>query len=209
MTNRESQDSAPDHNLDRPSELRELGDPLTLRALTHPVRLALLEALTLEGPLTATEAAELIAESPTTCSFHLRQLAKYGFIEEAGGGPGRRRPWKLAHVGMRFSDLHDDPETTVAARALEQMLAERSRGRMQQFLDTKADYPREWQDAPENIETILFVTPDELRDVTAKLCAIFDPFVARLIEPDSRPDDALPVEVLVYSYPLYPPKRAA
>ena len=68
--------------------LRDVNDPKTLRALTHPVRLALLEALALEGPLTATAAGELIGESPTTCSFHFRQLAKYGFVEEAASGPG-------------------------------------------------------------------------------------------------------------------------
>lgn len=53
--------------------------------MAHPVRVALLEALSLQGPMTATEAGERIGESPTTCSFHLRQLAKYGFVEEAGG----------------------------------------------------------------------------------------------------------------------------
>ena len=61
-------------------------DARTLRALAHPVRVALIETLSVEGPLTATEAGERIGESPTTCSFHLRQLAKYGFVEEAGAG---------------------------------------------------------------------------------------------------------------------------
>ncbi|MBO0815261.1 MAG: hypothetical protein J2P30_08985 [Actinobacteria bacterium] len=59
--------------------------------------------------------------SPTTCSFHFRQLAKYGFVDEAGGGPGRVRPWRLSHLGMRFTDLHEDPETAIAARSLGQM----------------------------------------------------------------------------------------
>src|SRR5215469_9609332 len=68
---------------------RELSDPQTVRALTHLVRLALLEALKLEGQLTATQAGELIGEPPNTCSFHFRQMAKYGFVEEAGPAPGR------------------------------------------------------------------------------------------------------------------------
>ena len=73
-------------------DVRQLTDSQTLRALTHPVRIALIEALLLGGAMTATEVGERISESPTTCSFHLRQLAKYGFVEEAGGvraGPGR------------------------------------------------------------------------------------------------------------------------
>ena len=64
-----------------------------MRALTHPVRLALLDAGNSQGPLTATQAGELIGEPPNTCSFHFRQLARYGFVEEAcrrraGHGPG-------------------------------------------------------------------------------------------------------------------------
>jgi predicted ArsR family transcriptional regulator len=60
-----------------------------MRAVAHPVRLALLEALAQHQPMTATQAGEAIGESPTTCSFHLRMLAKYGVVEEAGSGPGR------------------------------------------------------------------------------------------------------------------------
>lgn len=70
-------------------DIRKITDVRTLRALAHPVRIALIEALIIDGPMTATEAGERIGETPTTCSFHLRQLAKYGLVEEAGGGKGR------------------------------------------------------------------------------------------------------------------------
>jgi predicted ArsR family transcriptional regulator len=96
-----------------------------MRALTHPVRLALLEALNLEGQLTATQAGELIGEPPNTCSFHFRQLAKYGFVEEAGPAPGRSRPWRLTASRMHYSDLHEDADTAAAARELDRMLRER------------------------------------------------------------------------------------
>ncbi len=103
---------------------RQLKEAQELRALTHPVRLALLEVLSLEGPLTATEAGERIGESPTTCSFHLRQLAKYGFVEEAGGGGGRRRPWKLTRRGLSFSG-EGDAEQSIAAKELSNLLMQR------------------------------------------------------------------------------------
>src|ERR1700750_347044 len=96
---------------------REVTDPRAMRALAHPVRLALLELLT-DGPLTATEAGERVGESPANASFHLRQLAKYAFVEEAGGGTGRRRPWKIKQLGMRFTDVHEDEATAAAAREL-------------------------------------------------------------------------------------------
>src|ERR1700716_1224090 len=94
-------------------ELRELTDARTLRALAHPVRIALIEALGLGGAMTATEVGEQIGESPTTCSFHLRQLAKYGFVEEAGGGKGRARPWRLTSFGWNIPAAHD-PEAHIA-----------------------------------------------------------------------------------------------
>ena len=59
-----------------------------------------------------------MGESPANASFHLRQLAKYGFVEEAEGGTGRRRPWKLKHLGMSWTDVHEDAEMAGAAREL-------------------------------------------------------------------------------------------
>ena len=62
-----------------PFEPRNLDDARTLRALAHPLRVELMDQLTFRGPLTATQCAELVGESPSSCSFHLRTLAKYGF----------------------------------------------------------------------------------------------------------------------------------
>src|SRR5258705_13054713 len=74
---------------------REIRDAETARALAHPVRIRIIEKLAFGGPLTATALSELIGESPANTSWHLRQLARYGFIEEAGGGSGRQRPWRV------------------------------------------------------------------------------------------------------------------
>jgi predicted transcriptional regulator len=73
--------------------VKRLTDPRALRALAHPLRISLVGLLRREGPLTATRAGGLLGESSASCSFHLRQLAKYGLVEEAGGGKGRERPW--------------------------------------------------------------------------------------------------------------------
>src|SRR3954467_7159435 len=124
---------------------RELTDPKAMRALAHPVRLALLEALTDAGPLTATEAGERVGESPANASFHLRQLAKYGYVEEAEGGTGRRRPWKRKHLGMRFTEVHEDPETAAAARALSRVWSHRYLARAEQGLEENRSQPDEWR----------------------------------------------------------------
>lgn len=177
-----------------------------MRAMTHPVRLALLEALALEGPLTATGAAEVIGESPTTCSFHFRQLAKYGFVEQAATGPGRTRTWRLSQVGMRFTDVHEDPETAIAARALSRTLNERSFARLQAFYDLRSSYPVRWQEVTGSSQFTLHVSPEELRAVDEEITAVLHRYRDRIRHPDRRPPDSLPVEVLLFAYPVRPPK---
>jgi DNA-binding transcriptional ArsR family regulator len=177
-----------------------------MRALTHPVRLALLEALALEGPLTATGAAEVIGESPTTCSFHFRQLAKYGFVEQAATGPGRMRSWRLTRVGMRFTDVHDDPETQIAARALSRTLRERSLARLEAYYEARASYPVRWQEVTGSSEFVLYVTPEELRAADAEVTAILHRYRDRIADPERRPPGSLPVEVLLFAYPVRTPE---
>ena len=185
-------------------DIREITDARTLRALSHPVRLALIEELTISGAMTATELGERIGESPTTCSFHLRQLAKYGFVEEAGGGKGRARPWRMTSIGMSFGDSHNnDPEYEIASRTLALMFRERSFERYRTWIETKASYPTQWRDAAENNEAVFYVTAEELeqlnRDVTALLMSrYFD----RITDKSKRPPGSVPVEVLVMTWPL-------
>src|SRR5580698_11634996 len=161
--------------------IRQINDAKTMRALSHPVRIALLEMLAIEGPLTATEVGERIGESPTTCSFQLRQLAKYGFVEEAGGGKGRARPWRMTSIGFSFASAHDDPESEIAANALLHLLRERQLGRYQHWLETKASYSRAWQDAANESEYLFYLTADELQQLNHDLAALLMPRVAERI----------------------------
>ncbi len=187
------------------SEMREVSDARTLRALTHPVRIALLEALSLGGAMTATELGEQIGESPTTCSFHLRQLAKYGFVEEAGGGKGRARPWKMTSIGMNIRGI-GDPETEIAAAALGQLVTDRQIGRYQAWTRSMAGYPREWRRAAGTSEWVLFLTPDELKQLNDELAEVLvSRFRERLTDRSARPSGALPVEYLLFSYPIAVP----
>lgn len=179
----------------------ELTDPGAMRALAHPIRLRLLEALDAAGPLTATQAGERIGESPASCSFHLRQLARYGLVEEAGGGKGRERPWRKAYTGLRFTDVHEDTGTALAAAALDRSLREHYLARLPAALESRARYPREWQRVTGSSQVVLHVTPEELAAVEAETLAIWRRFEARTDDPDQRPDGSLPVEVLLFTYP--------
>lgn len=153
--------------------------------------------------MTATEVGELIGESPTTCSFHLRQLAKYGFVEEAGGGKGRARPWRMTSVGISFANAHDDPETEIAASALASLLRERQLGRYQTWLATRASYPREWREAADDSEFAFYLTAGELDQLTTDLILMLrSRFPERLTDPSKRPPGSLLVETLLFSYPV-------
>jgi DNA-binding transcriptional ArsR family regulator len=186
-------------------EMRKLDDARTLRALAHPVRIALIEALSLGGAMTATELGEEIGESPTTCSFHLRQLAKYGFVEEAGGGKGRARPWRMTSIGMEIPTV-DDPETTIAATTVARLFRERQLDRYRTWLETNATYPLQWREAAGDSELVFYMTAEELRQLNEELRDLVGPrFRERLTDPSLRPAGAVPVEMLIFSYPIRPP----
>ena len=169
------------------------------------MRIALIEKLGLHGPMTATEAGELIGESPTTCSFHLRQLAKYGFVEEAGGGKGRARPWRMTTIGLSVT-AREDPESQLAEDALVRMFRERQLERYRTWLQTRASYPRRWRDASGDSAFVFYLTVEELDQLNKGLSAMLMPlFRERRADPSKRPASSVPVELLLFSYPIAHP----
>jgi DNA-binding transcriptional ArsR family regulator len=182
-------------------EVHEVTDARALRAMAHPLRLALLEALAEAGELTASEAAERVRESPASCSFHLRQLAKYGFVEEAERGPGRRRPWRRTYVTMRFGVVHDDRETAAAAETLADVLRGRYLERVERAAARRHLDPPEWREVTGQSEFLLYVTPDELRAVDEEVTDVLRRFRDRIADRAARPDGARPIEVLLFAHP--------
>src|SRR3954453_22862691 len=146
-----------------------LTDPDPISVLAHPVRRAQLEASADTDRLTATEAGERVGESPANASFHLRQLAKYGFVEEAEGGTGRKRPWKLRHLGMSFTDVHEDSETATAARTLDRVLRDRYFARARQAFEDRQSLPEEWRAVTGMNQMGLYLTPDELKAIDEEI----------------------------------------
>ena len=179
---------------------REVTDPMAMRALAHPVRLALIEALADAGTLTATEAGERVGESPANASFHLRQLAKYGFVEEAGT-QGRRRPWKLKRLGMRFTDVHEDEATAAAARQLDRTIRDRYLARAERAFEERHTLPKEWREVTGGNQFRFYLTPDELREADEAIHALLmERFADRRDGSNPRPDDARRVEILTLGY---------
>jgi DNA-binding transcriptional ArsR family regulator len=188
-------------------ELRKITDARTLRALAHPVRIALFEQLALGGAMTATEVGEQIGESATTCSFHLRQLAKYGFVEEAGGGTGRSRPWRLTSIGMSFSPS-GDAEAEIASDAVVRMLRDRQLERYHAWRSTKASYPPEWRQAATDSQYLFYLTAPELQQLSTEVHELLQRWMTlegRLLDSSKRPAGSVPVETLLLAHPVAPP----
>lgn len=191
-----------------PGGARVIADADALRALGHPVRLVLLEAL-LSGPLTATQAGQLISESATTCSFHLRQLARYGFVEEAGGGKGRARPWRRIHTQIRIPPRPEDADYTQTSQFVHSVMLDRYFERVRQAIHDAPSGPREWYEAIVGTEMLFFLTADELREVGKELDALRRKFVARWgdrLQPECRPDGSRAVELLFFGVPMGSPE---
>jgi predicted ArsR family transcriptional regulator len=185
-----------------------LTDPKAIRALAHPVRWALLEALSQAGTLTATQASEMLGESPANCAFHLRTLAKYGFVEEAGGGRGRERPWRQSYDGMSWRTRTDDPQASAAAEALDQVWLDRSLTRARQGLTSMAKWPKGLEDSLGATTTRLYVTAAEADQLYSEISEVFERLVgmhhryADRRDPKLRPADAVSVEFVLMAYPV-------
>lgn len=186
-----------------------LTDPRAMRALAHPARIAIMQHLAIEGPATATECAEVAGLSPSACSYHLRALERYGFVEEdPSGGPDRRhRPWRAAATSLTLST---DPERPEAERMATRLLMERFTARADEvradFLNRMSEYPREWQIAAGGVNDVLHVTPEELKQVRHRISEVLSEY--RRLDPAERPDAARRVQAIVDFTPWFRPDGA-
>jgi DNA-binding transcriptional ArsR family regulator len=175
----------------------EINRPQALRALAHPLRLDLLELLALLGEATAAGCARRLGTSHASCSFHLRQLAKYGFVVEAEPrGDARERPWRLTDLEQRWSS--DGP----AAAQLERVFVEREAARMIAWASRSAQEPASWRQAAFLGGMTVPLTADELAEVGERLRAVLEPYVERLAERPRWPADGRAVRLVLSAVPL-------
>ncbi|WUH93561.1 helix-turn-helix domain-containing protein [Streptomyces sp. NBC_00433] len=185
-----------------------LTDPRALRAYAHPTRMTLVGLLRMEGPFTATRAAELTGESVASCSYHLRILAKYGLVEEADpGGPGREKPWRATAAYTDWPNYSPDPAVASAAEALNAAVAENHFHRMMRALETRHSLPEKWQRAERHTDVMLYLTPEELTALGERFDAMVEEYADRAYDPELRPEGARRVSYLQVAYVA--PDRAA
>jgi DNA-binding transcriptional ArsR family regulator len=186
-----------------------LTDPKMMRALAHPARIAIWSHIGLRGSVTATECAEVAGLSPSACSYHLRTLAKYGFIEEdrASAANGRERPWRARLLALTMDEGPDSsPSGRVAGRLLVENLRAAADEVRARYLDRRSEFPADWQRASGEMFSVANVTPDELSELKAKVLAVMEPYIR--LDPAERSPGALPVHILLDMFPWFRPEEA-
>ncbi|MFI7008021.1 ArsR/SmtB family transcription factor [Streptomyces sp. NPDC050145] len=188
------------------TEYRRITDLATLKAFGHPLRMRLYGALYMRGTATASHLAEDLDDGTAVSliSYHLRKLAEHGLIEpaEPEGADGRERWWKPAQEALRIdsSDFRDTPEGTAAHTALSRVMYEQRRDHYLRFLDQRAGWSADWQDAHDSSDFLARLTPEELKEMTAELHGVVDRYVkaGKAADPEGRET----VAVHLYAFPL-------
>ncbi|MGZ4467189.1 MAG: ArsR/SmtB family transcription factor [Nocardioidaceae bacterium] len=188
-----------------PLSRRRVTEAAALKALSHPVRIALLSALVTEGPLTASQAAELVGESPSNCSWHLRKLAEHGFVREARSTDGRNRPWQAVGEGLEWGAGDEtDPASTLAADALTDMLVEREMQRFRAARAARAQEPAAWREATGLVQSQLWLTAEEAAELKERLNDLLTSYAGRNTDRTARPAGARLVSLLGWLVPSGP-----
>ncbi|MGF1342219.1 ArsR/SmtB family transcription factor [Streptomyces flavovirens] len=163
-------------------------DARTLRGLAHPMRIRLLNALREFGPATASGLAERLGESSGATSYHLRQLAAYGFVEDdPTRGKGRERWWKSAHEGTAFGPTtefmnHTDPEVRGAIGVVLHEVASVHAQELSTWLGTMREWPEEWQRGMDVSDFKVRLTPELSLELAERIHALVDDYRGRVPE---------------------------
>lgn len=159
-------------------ELR-LTDPRAMRALAHPTRLRILDYLYAHGPATATQCAAIVGESPSDCSYHLRTLARWGFVE---GLParGRQRPWRPVARNIRWTvEDENAPILTETTSALLRELVRRDEERLETYLTHESEFSPQWRQTIEFASAVAYLTLPELIELRERYRELILPYLPR------------------------------
>lgn len=162
-------------------------DTRTLRGLAHPLRIRLLNALREFGSATASGLADRLGESSGATSYHLRQLAAYGFVEDdPERGKGRERWWKAVHAGNTFNTStfteHPDAEVRGAVGVVLHEVATTHAQELNTWLGTMREWPEEWRKAFDLSDFKLRLTPELSVELTEKIQELVNSYRDRVPE---------------------------
>jgi DNA-binding transcriptional ArsR family regulator len=158
-----------------------VSDPRVMRALSHPARIEIVEYLNDTGKtVTATECAGIVGLSPSATSYHLRELAKFGLVEQAPSrGDGRERLWRGVAKGLRIDPDDAEPGAQAAARVLADLYLTRDLERAREWFTRMDAEPEEWRKVGTIQGARLLVTAVEVEELAAKIAELIEPYKMR------------------------------
>ncbi|PBC60828.1 transcriptional regulator [Streptomyces sp. Tue6028] len=165
----------------------ELSDLATLKALAQPRRQRMLQHLTLHGPATSATLARALGLNTGSTSYHLRELARYGFVEESSEprGQGRQRWWRAVPGDRRFPPRsRQSPEMRLVMDELNHHAYAADLELFEQTQLQAGGYEDPWADAFPYSRGSIRLTLPELR-------AFFEEYIA-LLNRYKRPDADTP-----------------
>jgi DNA-binding transcriptional ArsR family regulator len=196
----------------RGQRFRLLDDPMVIRALAHPLRLDLLSITGHAGQITTADASRELDISHGLASHHLRQLAKYGFVEQVPGKDNRERPWRLTYTSTTWRGVDTTPEGAEAAAVFEEVLAERAVAGLRRWLGRRADWPAAWREHTGVGQSTVYLTLPELAGLDAAIEALIKRYVDErpLDDVASRPEGSVPVDIIqIVTVPLDQPPEVS
>jgi DNA-binding transcriptional ArsR family regulator len=180
-----------------------ISDPTALRALAHPLRLALLDRLMSFGEQTAAQCAEAIGSTASNCSYHLRALARVGLVEPGSSGDRRERPWRATSTGLEFgpADPSSSPAAAGAARALGELSLARDEELTRRARRRHEQQPADWRQAEAFNSYALRLTASELSRLVDQIDHLVRPFIA-MTRADAPGDaDVASLRLLAFRHP--------
>ena len=169
--------------------------PRSIRALAHPARLAIINALATGEELTATQCAELTKLSPSATAYHLNLLERYGFAEPAPQRSDRReRPWRTTGRRTQVDLNSSTPAGASAASAVVAAYFDTTRALGLEFTAGEYAEPEEWRNAALS-NADLWLTAEEVERVSHELEAVLEPLRGRELRGE-RPAGSRRVRVM-------------
>jgi DNA-binding transcriptional ArsR family regulator len=186
---------------------RLLDDPVAIRALAHPLRHDLMSIIGRLGQATTADAAREIGISHGLASHHLRQLAKYGFVEQVRGKDHRERPWRLVATSYNWTNATETAEGSVAVDVLEQMNAERTVNAFLDWQQRRKDWSQAWRERTGIGESSVYLTQAELAGIVEAMDALLVRYIDErpIDDVTSRPEGSVPVTFTLFAVPGGPP----
>jgi DNA-binding transcriptional ArsR family regulator len=189
----------------------KISDPERMKALAHPARMAVFDFLgtrRIEGAdgATATEIAEVAGMTPSAMSYHLRTLAKAGFIEEAPNrGDARERVWRLRLHSFEISAEPDAPESAqIVEREMVEAFANEHQRAFERWLQARHQLDPELKDLSTMASGRFRLTPDELLEFRTRFFALMDEYVERSNEYTEKGDADDGTMIFRYMLRLFP-----